>query len=188
MKQRELWGVLPRLLAGTKQLQRWIQSRHVCLRPRPNRGEGGKGKFKLGDEVHDTDDDEPSAGYVTNVPETTAEEWTAYETATVAEDNSAYSSEAQVVVVVYENKLHHLAEWDRRTPLERSEIWEAGAKPYSFPAPRLAHGHPQSTGSSGSSEPEAAMTEDAATEVETEETEVQLDALGERLSGADWEI
>ena len=131
-------------------------------------------EFRVGDEVHDTDDDDPSAGYVVKLPEPRAEEWTAYGKTTVAESNPEYPSDAQVVVVVYENKMHHISEWDRSTPLERSEIREAGAKPYSFPAPRIAHGHIQS-----SSDPDAP---------ETEETTVEMDALDERLSGADWEV
>lgn len=131
-------------------------------------------EFSVGEKVHDQDDDDPSPGYVVKLPEPRADEWTAYENTTVAESNPEYPSDAQVVVLVYKNKMDHISEWDQSTPLERGELREVGAKPYSFPAPRLAHGHSQSSGDLDAPE--------------TETTTLNLDALGERLSGADWEV
>lgn len=131
-------------------------------------------EFTIGEKVHDQDDSDPSPGYVVNLPEPRAEEWIAYENTTVAESNPEYSSDAQVVVVVYKNKMARISGWDQTTPLEKETLREANVKPYSFPAPRLAHGHSQSPG-----EPDAP---------ETEQTTVNLDALDERLSGADWEV
>jgi hypothetical protein len=96
--------------------------------------------FNVGDIVFDreSDDDGPSAAYVTTLPDATADEWIAYEETTVAEDNPDYSADAPVVVVVYTSAVHYdLPNWNRYTPLSVSEIEEAGALYYAFPAPRL---------------------------------------------------
>ena len=72
-------------------------------------------EFTVGNGVHEGDDDKPAAGYVTTLPEATAEMWTAYGKTTVAEDNPEYPSEAQVRVGVNENKRHHISESDGST-------------------------------------------------------------------------
>lgn len=102
-------------------------------------------KFSVGDIVHDqdADADEQTGAYVTTLPDATAEEWVAYEDeegteTTVAEDNPDYPADAPVVVVVHTTGVHYdLPDWNRYTRLSVSELEEADALYYGFPAPRL---------------------------------------------------
>ena len=99
--------------------------------------------FSPGDIVLDRDIDEGSPAYVTALPDATAEEWVYEdedegEEITVAEDNPDYTADARVVVVVHTPDVHYaLPDWDRYTPLSPSELEEADALYYAFPAPRL---------------------------------------------------
>ena len=98
--------------------------------------------FNPGDIVIDQEIDEGSPAYVTALPDATAEEWVYEdeegEEITVAEDNPDYPADARVVVVVHTPDVHYaLPDWTRYTPLSPSELEEAGAPYYAFPAPRL---------------------------------------------------
>jgi hypothetical protein len=126
--------------------------------------------FNVGDVVHDRDSDEedPTSAYVATLPDATAEEWTAHDETTVAEDNPDYPADARVVVVVFGNTAdYQLPDWDRISPLSVSEIEEAGGRSYSFPAPRLVRDHL----SPNISAPDTSETAESDTEADSDESE-----------------
>lgn len=99
----------------------------------------------IGDLVLDRDTDHSDPAVVVNTPPTTADEWTAYTGTTVAEDNPEYPADASIIVVAFRNEIldeqPEMVAPDSPIPLE--DLNEVGIKHYSFPAPRLRHGDPE---------------------------------------------
>jgi hypothetical protein len=99
----------------------------------------------IGDLVLDRDTDHSDPAVVVNTPPTTADEWTAYTGTTVAEDNPEYPADASIIVVAFRNEVldeqPEMVAPDSPIPLE--DLNEVGIKHYSFPAPRLRRGDPE---------------------------------------------
>lgn len=99
----------------------------------------------IGDLVLDRDVDHSDPAVVVNTPPTTADEWTAYTNTTVAEDNPEYPADASIIVVAFRNEIldeqPEMLAPDSPIPLE--DLNEVGIKHYSFPAPRLRLGDPE---------------------------------------------
>jgi hypothetical protein len=99
----------------------------------------------IGDLVLDRDTDHSDPAVVVNTPPTTADEWTAYTGTTVAEDNPEYPADASIIVVAFRNEIldeqPEMVAPDSPIPLE--DLNEVGIKHYSFPAPRLRRGDPE---------------------------------------------
>ena len=99
----------------------------------------------IGDLVLDRDVDHSDPAVVVNTPPTTADEWTAYTNTTVAEDNPEYPADASIIVVAFRNEIldeqPEMVAPDSPIPLE--DLNEVGIKHYSFPAPRLRRGDPE---------------------------------------------
>ena len=99
----------------------------------------------IGDLVLDRDTDHSDPAVVVNTPPKTADEWKAYTGTTVAEDNPEYPADASIIVVAFRNEIldeqPEMVAPDSPIPLE--DLNEVGIKHYSFPAPRLRRGDPE---------------------------------------------
>jgi hypothetical protein len=99
----------------------------------------------IGDLVLDRDTDHSDPAVVVNTPPKTADEWKAYSGTTVAEDNPEYPADASIIVVAFRNEIldeqPEMVAPDSPIPLE--DLNEVGIKHYSFPAPRLRRGDPE---------------------------------------------
>lgn len=100
-------------------------------------------QFTSGDPVLDTEDPDPTPGFVIHTPDSAIEEWTITledEEKTVAETNPEYDPEEPVVLVGYEKLLDEY--WPEWTDASVHELFdgmcENGVKFYSFPESRLS--------------------------------------------------
>jgi len=92
--------------------------------------------FDLGDTVLDREDDDPNSATVINCPPVSCDAWDVGEE-TVADHNSEYDAEADVIVVAFDDDLAEAKpEYDGDEPLLLAEI---GVPTYAFPPGRLTN-------------------------------------------------
>jgi ParB family chromosome partitioning protein len=92
--------------------------------------------------VIDRDYPEPNPAAVVNLPPKRADEWDARwsrgEPVTVAEDNPGYPANAQVVEVVYLDRLREAyPTWSGESAIRLTDLNEREVNHYAFPRPRL---------------------------------------------------
>ena len=102
----------------------------------------GQEDLSVGDVVIDLEDERPNPAAVVNLPPKRADEWDARwsrgETVTVAEDNPGYPADAQVVEVVYLDRLREAyPTWAGESAIRLVELNDREVNHYSFPRPRL---------------------------------------------------
>jgi hypothetical protein len=91
--------------------------------------------FAVGDTVRDREDDDPDPATVVNLPPVSCADWKVG-SRTVAEDNPEYDSDAEVVVVAFDEDLETYApDWDGEEPLS---LAETDVYVFAFPPGRLA--------------------------------------------------
>lgn len=100
--------------------------------------------LSIGDVVIDREDERPDPAAVVNLPPKRVDEWDARwsrgDPVTVAEDNPGYASDAQVVEVVYLDRLREAyPTWSGESAIRLVELNERAVNHYSFPRPRLQH-------------------------------------------------
>ena len=128
-----------------------------------------------GDVVRDREDDDPDPAIVVNTPGAPADEWDVSRLdKTVAEDNSEYPSDAEIITVVFEENLNEaFPNWEANNPITYATLEERNIQHYSFPDPRLEPAEPtdatEATDSEPSPDPEE-TTDDTASDDEATST------------------
>lgn len=96
-------------------------------------------EFSVGDVVLDSHQESPNPAVVVNLPPKRANEWTAYTNTTVAEDNSEYPDDSEIVIVAFYDDLATRAEkllWPE-SPIPITKLHDHDVKDYAFPVGRL---------------------------------------------------
>jgi hypothetical protein len=128
-----------------------------------------------GDVVRDREDNDPDPAIVVNTPGAPADEWDISRLdKTVAEDNPEYPSDAEIITVVFEEKLNDsLPNWEANNPITYATLEERNIQHYSFPDPRLEPAEPTDVTKATDPEPNPDLekeTDDTASDDEATST------------------
>ena len=98
-------------------------------------------RFKPGDYVLDSEDDDADPAVVIHALDVPIDDWTVHGEQTVADQNPTYSETEPVVIVTYEDRLEkHWESWANREPEDLfDEVTDRGIKFHAFPASRLEY-------------------------------------------------
>lgn len=101
--------------------------------------DGSGPPLRVGDVVHDREDDDPDDAVIVNTPPLPASDWTITPLdSSLAEENPDYPDDARTIIVLYESDVDELLpDWDRGNALALGDLGDLDCYYYAFPAPRL---------------------------------------------------